>query len=39
VGRMLDLKLQPGTYQVAVSITDRVAQKTINTSPALFIVK
>ena len=39
VGRMLGLKLEPGTYQLGVTITDKVAGNTINTAPALFIIK
>jgi len=39
LARMLALKLDPGTYQVSVSVTDKVSQKTINTTPSQFIVK
>jgi hypothetical protein len=39
LARMLALKLDPGTYQVMVSVTDKVSQKTINTTPSQFIVK
>ncbi|HZS45924.1 MAG TPA: GWxTD domain-containing protein [Blastocatellia bacterium] len=39
VGRMLALKLEPGTYQVSVNILDKVSGKTLNTVPTTFIVK
>ena len=39
VGRMLDLKLEPGTYYLEVNIVDKVSQKSLNTAPALFIIK
>jgi len=39
IGRMLPLKLDPGTYQVSVNISDKVSQKSITTTPAQFIVK
>jgi len=39
LARMLGVKLEPGTYQLVVNVTDRVSQKTINTTPSQFIVK
>src|SRR5882724_10359696 len=39
LARMLTLKLDPGTYQVSVNVTDKVSQKTISTTPSQFIVK